>query len=140
MGKTNRKDDKLYKKMIDDVWTAFIVRRYSNHHILFSCILLVQTKSQISKNYLKQVLALKTLFKLDTGGPNVHFIVRSNKVCPFKVHQVKVLGIFFRKETFLFLFICQCWKMTIGSSEYIHDQENWKYFAIPWNCTISDSK
>ena len=30
--------------------------------------------------------------------------------------------------------------MIIDSSEYIHDQENRKYFAIPWNCTISDSE
>ena len=30
--------------------------------------------------------------------------------------------------------------MIIDSSEYIRDQQNKKYFEIPWNCTISDSK
>ena len=32
------KKTSFHKKMIDDVWFTFIVRRYHNHHILYSCL------------------------------------------------------------------------------------------------------
>ena len=51
------KNTSFSKKMINDVWFTFIVRRYSNHHILCSCLTYTNQKS-------KPLNQLKTLVEV----------------------------------------------------------------------------
>ena len=51
------KTTSFHKKMIDDVWFTLIVRRYYNHHILYSCLTYTNQKS-------KPLNQLKTLVEV----------------------------------------------------------------------------
>ena len=55
----NRTSFQFHKKMIEDVLIHFIVRHYSKT-TFYIVVLLIQTKSQISKSLTTSVIALKT--------------------------------------------------------------------------------